>query len=324
MIEGPASWLVASDQRMSLDAGRLAANVPAKAVGFTVATPTAEVVDLGTEFGVQVDEEQATTISVTQGAVDLVESGPAAANAATSRRQRVRAGQALVASRSRQGQWLAEPIHYDPTWTASYLAFHGSSALRERRPGPVQWAAPSLAIAAADISTVGVLFDAAAFFPHEDLNVGGVRFRRYRQKDGASAPFLAQFGGHIQVEIDFPPEGAIFPQPPRDDFERLLNHAGYSTQQSDPLSIIIDGLTPGGRYQVQIMMPNWDTTDHRTRFYDDYGSDVTLRQGDITAPPQYVVGTFIASGNEQRIHFQGIGTAGHGIVAALQVRLLSD
>ena len=54
-IEGPAEFAPRSGQRMELTRGRLVAYVPKQARGFTVDTPTAEVIDLGTEFGVEVD-----------------------------------------------------------------------------------------------------------------------------------------------------------------------------------------------------------------------------------------------------------------------------
>ena len=64
MIECPARWEFTSQQRIFFHSGRLMAQVPRAAVGFTVATPTAEVVDLGTEFGVVVDEQNTTDVVV--------------------------------------------------------------------------------------------------------------------------------------------------------------------------------------------------------------------------------------------------------------------
>lgn len=53
----------------SLEVGRLVAFVPESAHGFTVDTPRARVVDLGTEFGVGVGESGDTEVHVFQGAV---------------------------------------------------------------------------------------------------------------------------------------------------------------------------------------------------------------------------------------------------------------
>jgi hypothetical protein len=69
VLEGPATFTVEDAGRGKLARGKLVAKVPRRAVGFTVATPTATVVDLGTEFGVTVDAAGATGVSVFRGAV---------------------------------------------------------------------------------------------------------------------------------------------------------------------------------------------------------------------------------------------------------------
>ena len=67
VIQGPATLEVLSANEMQLDRGKLAASVPGPAIGFAVLTPTAAVVDLGTEFGVEVDEAGATNLTVLRG-----------------------------------------------------------------------------------------------------------------------------------------------------------------------------------------------------------------------------------------------------------------
>jgi hypothetical protein len=52
VIQGPARFTPESQGRMTISTGRMTALVPPAAKGFTVRTPTAEVVDLGTEFGI--------------------------------------------------------------------------------------------------------------------------------------------------------------------------------------------------------------------------------------------------------------------------------
>ncbi len=71
VIEGPANWQIESDQRLLFDAGKLVASVPRQAVGFTIVTPSAEVIDLGTEFGVVVTDAGDTDLHVIQGRVEL-------------------------------------------------------------------------------------------------------------------------------------------------------------------------------------------------------------------------------------------------------------
>lgn len=52
LIESPATFELRGTNTVRLSEGRLSARVPKNAVGFTVETPAASVVDLGTEFGV--------------------------------------------------------------------------------------------------------------------------------------------------------------------------------------------------------------------------------------------------------------------------------
>ena len=57
VIEAPAEFRWESEQKLYLMSGRLAADVPPAAKGFTVITPDGEAVDLGTKFGVDVPRE---------------------------------------------------------------------------------------------------------------------------------------------------------------------------------------------------------------------------------------------------------------------------
>ena len=71
VVEGPAEFEVVNEARIRLGRGRLLAQVPKSAVGFTVAAPTAEVVDLGTEFDVEVDSGGSTDVHVVTGRVEV-------------------------------------------------------------------------------------------------------------------------------------------------------------------------------------------------------------------------------------------------------------
>ncbi len=71
VIQGPAAWQLTSDQQLLLESGKLIAHVPRSARGFTVVTPSAEVVDLGTEFGVEVDGAGKTDVHVLKGSVEV-------------------------------------------------------------------------------------------------------------------------------------------------------------------------------------------------------------------------------------------------------------
>ncbi len=92
MVEGPARLKAESPGRLRLDQGRLMANVPEQAIGFTVETPSAAVIDLGTEFGVDVDRSGRTEVHTLRGRVAV---HPLAAGAENSRGVTVSAGQAV-------------------------------------------------------------------------------------------------------------------------------------------------------------------------------------------------------------------------------------
>jgi hypothetical protein len=73
IVEGPAKFRVGQDNAVDLDSGRLTAVVPVAAHGFSVRTPSAVVVDLGTDFGVSVNASGETTVSVFQGRVEVAQ-----------------------------------------------------------------------------------------------------------------------------------------------------------------------------------------------------------------------------------------------------------
>ncbi|MDH3582718.1 MAG: LamG domain-containing protein [Phycisphaerae bacterium] len=70
MLEGPVEFQIHSDQRGFLVHGKMAARVPEEAIGFTVGTPGVAVVDLGTEFAVNVSRAGVSEIHVFDGEVE--------------------------------------------------------------------------------------------------------------------------------------------------------------------------------------------------------------------------------------------------------------
>ena len=71
ILEGPADFELSSTSAMELFSGKVIANINREAVGFTVKTPSAKVLDLGTEFGVDVDLAGDSDIHVFEGEVVL-------------------------------------------------------------------------------------------------------------------------------------------------------------------------------------------------------------------------------------------------------------
>ena len=96
-LQGPARYEILSADRTRLSSGRLTATVPPGAEGFRVDTPTAEVTDLGTAFGVELDESGASQVIVFEGEVAVAEPG-------SSESKLLREGEAL---RIERGKGLA-------------------------------------------------------------------------------------------------------------------------------------------------------------------------------------------------------------------------
>lgn len=71
LIEGPARWSIAGENAATLEVGRVVALVPESAKGFLLETPSARIVDLGTEFGAATDATGSTKVQIFQGSVDL-------------------------------------------------------------------------------------------------------------------------------------------------------------------------------------------------------------------------------------------------------------
>jgi len=71
IFEGPAKFDIKSQSAIMLSLGKLTVTVPPNAHGFTVETPAARTVDLGTEFGVLVDSSGSTETHVIRGSVEM-------------------------------------------------------------------------------------------------------------------------------------------------------------------------------------------------------------------------------------------------------------
>jgi hypothetical protein len=73
-LKGPADILLISRMGAYCARGKLRATVPPQAQGFTVSSPTVDLVDRGTEFGLQVGAGDKTEVHVFQGKVELYDS----------------------------------------------------------------------------------------------------------------------------------------------------------------------------------------------------------------------------------------------------------
>lgn len=72
-LRGPVKFQLIDQNGSKLSLGRLVATVPPRAVGFRVETPTSQIIDLGTEFGVEVTEAGTTEVNVLRGLVETTQ-----------------------------------------------------------------------------------------------------------------------------------------------------------------------------------------------------------------------------------------------------------
>lgn len=71
IVVGPSELSIESGNRMFLKSGRLTAEVPPAASGFTVNTPRLNAVDIGTRFGITVEGNGDSELHVMQGEVEV-------------------------------------------------------------------------------------------------------------------------------------------------------------------------------------------------------------------------------------------------------------
>ncbi|MDF1739685.1 MAG: FecR domain-containing protein [Verrucomicrobiales bacterium] len=75
VMEGPGNLEIRSASEAFCHSGKLRASVPPAARGFVIDTPSGKVVDLGTEFGLEVGDGGVPEIHVFEGEVEIHESG---------------------------------------------------------------------------------------------------------------------------------------------------------------------------------------------------------------------------------------------------------
>ncbi len=70
VLEGPSAISLQTSNRAFLEYGKLTADVPPQASGFAVNTPRLNIVDIGTRFGVSVDQDGNSELHVMEGEVE--------------------------------------------------------------------------------------------------------------------------------------------------------------------------------------------------------------------------------------------------------------
>lgn len=98
-LQGPATLTIEDRDMAALEVGKLTAHVPEEAIGFAVQTPSMLVVDLGTDFGVEVAGLGDDQVHVFKGQVELKFRSPGS-DVETQEPVRLHAGQALTIDKS--------------------------------------------------------------------------------------------------------------------------------------------------------------------------------------------------------------------------------
>ncbi len=93
-LQAPSVFEIMGSMQTRVHRGSLSVNVAKGAEGFIVLTPTAKVIDLGTKFGVAVDDLGKTDVAVFSGEVD-VDTGGISTNGKAAHTQRLRTGDAV-------------------------------------------------------------------------------------------------------------------------------------------------------------------------------------------------------------------------------------
>lgn len=121
-IEGPAEFQLISPSEAYCPKGRLSAEVPPQAKGFRIGTPQGTIVDLGTAFGLNIEEGEA-QVQVFQGEVEL-HASPAA------KPQSLTEGQAMAVKAS--GNWQPTQPDHEP-FSAMQSASLRAEAFQQER-----------------------------------------------------------------------------------------------------------------------------------------------------------------------------------------------
>lgn len=72
LVEGPSVFSCETSESMRLKSGKVYAIVCPAAIGFTVTTPTCDIIDLGTQFGIAVQPDGSSTVQMYEGKASLI------------------------------------------------------------------------------------------------------------------------------------------------------------------------------------------------------------------------------------------------------------
>jgi hypothetical protein len=118
-VFGPADFEITSATSIKCRRGRVTTLVDHRGKGFSIETPQAKVVDLGTQFGLQISDKGETEVVVFQGSIDLSYSPRADAEDASGRR--MQQGDGLLLKNSGKIERLVS-VQRNPFMSAAKVA----------------------------------------------------------------------------------------------------------------------------------------------------------------------------------------------------------
>lgn len=129
-LQGPAAYEITGPMETRLHHGILTARIPESAIGFTVETTAMDVIDLGTAFGVSVNPDGVTDVSVFEGSVEVRPAG--VRSDLVSEGEAVRGGGAGTPFANVQFDSSA----FERAWPVALGVSSTKGSLRFVRPGP--------------------------------------------------------------------------------------------------------------------------------------------------------------------------------------------
>lgn len=133
-LQGPAQFEILSTDKTRLSHGVLTAHIPDSAVGFEILTPSLDVVDLGTAFGVTVGRDGETDVCVFEGEVEVSLAGDSQTNST----QRVREGSAIrTRTKTDEIESVAYKTNrYEDVWPVTSGVLQATGLMKFVSPGP--------------------------------------------------------------------------------------------------------------------------------------------------------------------------------------------
>ncbi len=310
ILQGPALFEIGGEKGGRLKRGRLVARVLEKGKGFIVETPTALVVDLGTEFGVSVDHHGQTDTEVITGKIEvfLAKDG-----------RSIGQGLTLIAGAAAHVDSDGGSIiksHPTGNFVRSLRGQGGNVLLSAGEP--IEFTA-NIFDADTDISTLGELVTAVNLGSPHAVTVNGVKFapdttNSLFTDDGRDFINEALYGG-----------GAIGSLT-AEEANLLLDSVEFGPGNGNSLARL-SGLTVGRTYLVQLIVADdrpgsKDATvafghakcaGHPDELYTLPGLDHT------STHPYVVMATFVAQQEAIDLHVQH-SEGENGVVNAFQLR----